>query len=80
MGSSPPGTVLTQWTIYVNPRDAPGKFVARKWHIVRGAVEPVAGKAFVVGSLDAARALVPSGLVCIERQPGEDLTIVETWT
>lgn len=75
-----PGIVLTQYTIYVNPADQPGKFVVREWHVVRGSPEPVAGESWVVESLDAARAVVPDGCFRLERAPDDDPVILETWT
>lgn len=72
--------VLTQYVVYENPRDAPGMFVVREWHIARGHPEPVAGEGWVVRTVEDARALIPPGLVCLGRQPDDDVAIVEVWT
>jgi hypothetical protein len=72
--------VLTQYTIYERPADYPDGFVVRQWHVVRGRDEPVPGEAATAATLGDARALVPDGLFNLGRQPGDDSTIVETWT
>ena len=72
--------VLTQYAIYANPRDAPGKFVVREWRIMRGVIDPVIGKGWVADTLEAARLLVPAGLFPLPRSPLDDPCIVETWT
>jgi hypothetical protein len=72
--------VITQYTIYYDPADAPGRFVAREWRIVRGLAEPQLGQAWIADTLEAARSIVPEDLVMIPRDPDDDETIVETWT
>ena len=80
----PAELVVTQYTIYEEPDDAPDAFVVREWRIYRGSPEPEAGEAWEVDTLDAARELVrklsSSELVCIPRSPDDDASIVETWT
>lgn len=69
---------LRMWTIYQNPHDHPDRFVVRGWTVEHEAVpdeEPTA----VVDSLAAARRHVPIGLFRLDRSPGDDPTIVETW-
>lgn len=75
-----PEIVLTQYAIYVNPADMPGRFVTREWHIARGASAPLAGRAWPANSLEQARRVVPEGMVRLERQPDDDPVILETWT
>jgi len=71
----PGDTGFTHLVVY---RDDDG-FAVRAWRITR--VGPVRGAASPrVESLQAARALVPAGMVRLERSPGDDPTIVETWT
>lgn len=72
--------VLTQYVIYVNPADMPGKFVVREWHVVRDELLPVAGRAWPANTLEQARAMVPEGLVRLGRQEVDDPVILETWT
>ena len=67
------------WVIYQDPSDYPGKFVVRRQVAGRGGVtadrEPVA----VVESIEAARAVLPSGLYRMHRHSEDDPVIVETW-
>lgn len=72
---------LEIFTIYVNPKDYPGKFVVRRWSIVRGNPKPVpdAQPWAVTDSLAAARAALPPALYRLERQPGDQPQILETW-
>ncbi len=61
------------FTIYYNPTDYPGKYVARRFNPGPDP-EPLA-----VGSLEEVRAAVPKGLVFMPRFPLDDPCIVETW-
>lgn len=67
---------LLLWTIFRSPLDHPGKFVARPYS-VRGA-GPLAVH-LLAEDLAGIRALVPPGLVQLDRDPGDDPVIVETW-
>ena len=63
---------LVMFTIYHNPSDYPGKFVARRCTILPGAVamddEPLA----VADTLEAAREAIPTrALVCMARSAAE---------
>lgn len=71
---------LTQYVIYDHPRDHPEWFVVRPWDIAMGECRPRLA-AGLFHELDAARAWCEQlGLVCIERQAGDDACIVEVWT
>lgn len=70
-------TTLSQYTIYDHPRDYPEGFVVRRWDI--SADGPVAGQAQTAPTLEAARAKIPVGLVCMVPSAGDDPVIVETW-
>lgn len=71
---------LALWTIYRSPRDAPGKWVVRRWRVVPGLLDPVPDEASTAhDSLEQARAVVPAGLVMFARAPGDDPVVVETW-
>lgn len=75
----PPDSLL-QFTIYCRPKDAPGvAFVARAWIIAPGAPEPLQGPAWAAESLEAARSVVPWGLVRTPRATDDDSCIVESW-
>lgn len=70
---------LSIWTIYDNPSDFPGKFVARRF-VVYGATGPLATpEVFEADSLDEIRAMIPQGLFRMEPWQGDDIKIVETW-
>lgn len=72
-------SVLDIWTVYDHPADFPDGFVARLWAIGPGG-EPLATRHIVLGAtLEAVRALLPRGLDCLPRQPGDDPCIVECW-
>ena len=71
-------SALDIWVIYKKPRDFPGHFVLRRWRVTGGGGAPEATCALAL-TLDGARELVPRGLVCTARAPGDDTCIVETW-
>ncbi len=66
------------WVIYNKPKDYPTKFVMRKW-----AATDVATPTDIVhtaDSLEEIRKLLPQGQgVRVERSPGDDSCIVESW-
>jgi hypothetical protein len=71
---------LYLWTVYANPTDFPGQYVARRWEARAGDREPVpCAECIVRDTLDEVRADLPPGLYCMPRDPGDDPTIVETW-
>lgn len=78
---TPDDILLWNYAIYENPRDFPGKFVVRRWAIVRGGMEPLpeAEPLGVVDTIEAARALVPQGLYPLGRQEQDDAVIREVW-
>lgn len=72
-------STLTLWTIYgPNTADHPGHWVVRAWDITSGVSRP-RRDATLCASLIEARAAVPAGLFRIDRGPGEDPVIVESW-
>jgi hypothetical protein len=71
---------MSVWSIYFNPRDFPGKYVARRHDIYRGDKEPRASEEhFVADSLDTVRDKLPLGLVCLSRSDADEPHILETW-
>lgn len=72
---------LTNFTIYSSPADYPGKYVVRRWRVVRGSPEPVPDPQplAVVDTLEEARRAVPAHLTCIPRWPGDVPCVVEVW-
>jgi hypothetical protein len=68
---------LSIWTVYQNPSDYPGKFVARRSEITRDITHT--NDMFVANTLEEIRALLPVGLHRIERYQLDDPVIVECW-
>jgi len=69
---------LQLWTIYENPKDYPGLFVARKFLISNGksnATRHVLTHTTLIGI----RALIPPYLYCIGRELNDDPCIIESW-
>lgn len=75
--------VLSTWTIYNHPPDAPNSIVLRRWSVVRGSTEPVPDdRAALFDTVEEARDWLDRfhpGLYRMERQADDDPTIVETW-
>lgn len=68
---------LIIWTVYDNPADYPGQFVARKWLVQQA---PIATGELVTGAtLQSVRDQLPSGLHCLPRTIMDDARIVECW-
>jgi len=65
---------LPMWTVYMNPKDYPGKFVARCWDLDKPTTNVI-----VADTLEEVRALLPPGLICMPRDVADDGVIVETW-
>lgn len=69
---------LEMWTVYDHPADFPDAFVARKWVVRAGG--PIATPEVVMGvTLEEVRERLPEGLYPLNRNEGDDPTIVETW-
>ncbi|MCE7797886.1 hypothetical protein LWE61_15150 [Sphingobium sufflavum] len=69
---------LSMWVVTENPSDFPGKFVARLWFVTAGAMATTEYY-HVSATLEGVRELLPPGLACIQRSPGDEPTIVEIW-
>jgi hypothetical protein len=66
---------LTLWTIYDKPKDHPDEIVARRHEVPGGPTETLMG-----GDLGLLREVFRgAGLVCVGRQEGDDVKILETW-
>lgn len=81
-GETVPGTednavaVIKHYAIYERPRDYPNGYVVREWYIDAGTITP--GEARTAPSLEAARALLPSGVEKVPN-PESDPAILEVW-
>lgn len=68
---------FVMWVIYHNPRDfPPGAYVARPW---RNDKHPDGDTYLMADTLEKVRAMLPPGLTCLLRMPGDDPVIVEVW-
>lgn len=70
---------LGLFVVYGRPRDYPEGFVVRRWTAAAGVEARPDLVATYHPSLAAARASVPLGLYRLERQTGDDPSIVEVW-
>lgn len=69
---------LEVWTVYFSPKDAPGRFVARRFDIQDGVVRRTS-IAFHAATLEGVRLGIPRGLYRTVRAPGDEPHIVEVW-
>ena len=69
---------LSVWTVYDNPLDFPGLFVARKSVTHKGAVLHT-HEVLTASTLQELRELIPPGLFCMPRDPSDEPQIVECW-
>lgn len=71
---------LALYTVYNNPKDYPGCFVARRSVVLRSGLLRVDRIPHAVCStLEEVRAALPPGLDRLERAPNDDPVIVEVW-
>ncbi len=71
---------METYTIYRNPLDYPNNFVVRKYTVEVGRITANIDLHFIGDSLEDARNSIPDiGLVRIERDENDALSIVETW-
>lgn len=66
------------YAIYYNPIEFPNRFVTRPWLVEGEDVRPQSLLA-VCDTLEAARAVLPNERIWIDRQPEDDISLVETW-
>jgi hypothetical protein len=73
-------TTLAMWTVYDNPRDYPGKYVARRFDVDASGPKPSAS-IIVMEDLDKLRDVLAfeMHLTCLTRDPDDEPQIVETW-
>lgn len=67
---------LPMIVIYEKPSDFPNHFVARIWEATIPAPTDVA---MVESTLDAIHAGIPGRFIRMDRTPGDDPNILETW-
>jgi hypothetical protein len=73
-------TTLAIWTVYENPRDYPGKFVARRFDVDAKGPKPSAS-IIIAPNLKTLRSILAfeMHLICMPRNEGDEPQIVETW-
>lgn len=75
-----PTWLLSMWTIYDHPIDAPDLYVARKWLVGPGETVIATDETITREKLEDIReSMVSAGLTRLHRQPEDDPVIVETW-
>jgi hypothetical protein len=62
------------YTVYYNPLDYPGLYVVRRWLNDKPTNDVHTAK-----TLEEIRAFIPQDKVYLDRMPGDDPVIVETW-
>lgn len=67
------------WTIYCRPPDFPHHYVVHQWWVTDEGRIPSRDLAVLCDTLEAAREQIPVGCMRVEREPEDDVTIVETW-
>lgn len=68
------------WTVYKNPADYPGKFVARRFDVDGSGARPTSS-IIIMDDLGKLRDVLcfEMHLTCLMRSPGDEPQIVETW-
>jgi hypothetical protein len=71
-------SALPMISIYFNPKDFPGKYVARVFDIRPGAVH-VTRYIMINESLEKMRSSIPAGFSCMNRTTEDDPELLEVW-
>ena len=71
--------MLPLFVVYRNTRDAPGKFVVRRWNVMQGRQIPDRDPLIIADDLTGARAAIPYGCINLGREADDDPAIVEVW-
>lgn len=67
-------------TVYHGTLDYGDKYVARVYAVERGNSEPInTGCVYAADTLEAVRAEIPPTMVRLDRDPLDELTVVESW-
>lgn len=67
---------MPMWVIYDHPRDYPDCFVARLWD---GLNNKATSSVLTASTIEELEAKLPPDLYRLERQPGDDPTIMGVW-
>ena len=69
---------IKNYAVFFNTRDLPGIYVVRAFVGCNGMAVPT-DEQWSGATLAEVRALLPTGLQCLARDPRDDPAIVETW-
>jgi len=74
-------SLLSIWTVYDHPSDAPDCFIARRWEVRPGHHEPIRTEDVLRSQTlePLRRHFREHGLTCLPRQTGDDVNIMESW-
>lgn len=70
---------LSIWTIYDHPRDRPDQYIARRFEIVSGGARATDDTIESPHLHLIRESLILQGLTPINRSPGDDPNIIESW-
>lgn len=78
--TSPGDGAMQVWVIFQNQDDYPGLYAVQRWESFYGVGDPIKDPAVrTAPTLEAARKLLPDGLVCIVRSVEDSPRVLETW-
>lgn len=68
------------WTVYDHPSDFPDHFIARRWEVAGGADPVPTSQVITATDIEALRGMLTAmGLYPLNRNEGDDPTIMESW-
>jgi hypothetical protein len=70
--------MLDMYVVYDHPRDFPNHFVVRHWLVDADGGKPT-DRCVIGRTLDEVRSAIPAYCVRLERNPGDDPVIIESW-
>jgi hypothetical protein len=74
-----PDGALAIWTLYDHPHDYPHGYVLRPQFAMAGGEIEISQIAWYARDPDELRAILPPGLVRMDRHPDDDPSIIEVW-
>jgi hypothetical protein len=75
----PDGARLATWVIYDHPTDYPDGFVLRPQYAMADGTVETSALAWYAPRAEVLRSILPPGVVCLGRSPGDDPKILEVW-
>ena len=74
-----PGAFMAMWSLFINPGDAPGCVVLRRFDIYRGDLEPRPSTRAMFASVEVARWMVRPDKAKMMRHPTDVPCLAETY-